>query len=150
MIGWLHTRAGYRDDGICSGLFRRRSSSPLYSPTELVLFSPHCTLPRRIVIYTYFTCLHTGDLTTPLLFAQRVSPLLLVGVKKQLHLSRYRIEGSPFSSQTRWSSRKCVKGVLSLWCLSVLLLFWSFPGQLEKRGLWVGVVLSVASYLCSL
>ena len=61
--------------------------------------------------------------------------------RKQLHSSRYRMGGSPFSPQTRWGSRRGVKGVLSLWCLSLLLLIGSFPGQLEARAsCWCSVV----------
>ena len=41
--------------------------------------------------------------------------------RKQFHSSRYRIGGSPLSSQIRWSNRRGVKYVLSLWCLPVLL-----------------------------
>ena len=36
----------------------------------------------------YFTCLDTGDSTTPLLFAQRVSPLHFVGINKH---DNYRV-----------------------------------------------------------
>ena len=35
-----------------------------------------------IYICTFFNCLHTGDSTTPLLFAHRVSPLRFVGINK--------------------------------------------------------------------
>ena len=52
-----------------------------------------------------------------------------------MHSARYRIGGLRFPLQTRWSNRG-VKGVLLLWCLSSLLLFWSFAGQMEA-----GVVL---------
>ena len=38
-------------------------------------------------IYTYFTY-HTGDSTTPLLSAQRVSPLRFVGINKH---DNYRV-----------------------------------------------------------
>ena len=41
--------------------------------------------------------------------------------------------GSPLSSQIRLSSRG-VKGVLSMWCLSALLLFGSFADQLVARA----------------
>ena len=39
-------------------------------------------------IYTYFTCLHTGDSTTPLLSVQRVSSLRFVGINKH---DNYRV-----------------------------------------------------------
>ena len=35
-----------------------------------------------LYICTSFTCLHTGDSTTPLLSAQRVSPLRFVEINK--------------------------------------------------------------------
>ena len=71
--------------------------------------------------------------------------------RKQLHSSRYRIGGSPLSFQTRWSSRRGLKAVVSL-CLSVLLLmFGSFPGQLEARAsCWCSVVRFFLLLLCSL
>ena len=60
--------------------------------------------------------------------------------RKPLHLSQYRIGGSPLLSQTRWSSRRGVKGIPSLWCLSMLLLFGSNPNQLATRALWCSIV----------
>ena len=44
--------------------------------------TPCCALARSNVIYicSSYTCLHTGDSTTPLLSAQRVSPLRFVGI----------------------------------------------------------------------
>ena len=39
-------------------------------------------------ICTFYTCLHAGDATTPLLAAQRVSPLRSVGINKR---DNYRV-----------------------------------------------------------
>ena len=50
---------------------------------------------RNIYLFVY-TCLHTGDSTTPLLSAQRVSPLRFVGINKQSFiLFVVRTEGKP-------------------------------------------------------
>ena len=37
-------------------------------------------------ICTYFTCLHTGDSTTSILFTQRIGPLHFVGINKHIYM----------------------------------------------------------------
>ena len=75
MISWLH------DSGI-SGWWKCSAYLSAFLPGE---HTPRCALARSNLIYicTSYTCLHTGDFTTPLLSAQRVSPLRFVGINKQ-------------------------------------------------------------------
>ena len=75
MISWLH------DSGI-SGWWKYSAYLSAFLPGER---TPRCALAWSNVIYfcSSYTCLHTGDSTTPLLSAQRVSPLRFVGINKQ-------------------------------------------------------------------
>ena len=75
MISWR------RDSGI-SGWWKYVAYLSAFLPGER---TPRCALARSNSIYicTSYTCLHTGDSTTPLLSAQRVSPLRFVGINKQ-------------------------------------------------------------------
>ena len=74
MISWLH------DSGI-SGWWKYSAYLTAFLPGER---TPRCALARSNLIYicTSYTCLHTCDSTTPLLSAQRVSPLRFVGINK--------------------------------------------------------------------
>ena len=90
MISWPHRR-GVSKWWNYVGYFTvtpRCSSS-----TEWFSSSPRCAFARTIFIYycTTFTCLHTGDSTTLLLFAQRVSPLRFVGINTREY---YRVHGT--------------------------------------------------------
>ena len=75
MISWLH-------DGGISGWWKYSAYLSAFLPGER---TPCCALARSNVIYvcSSYTCLHTGDSTTPLLSVQRVSPLRFVGINKQ-------------------------------------------------------------------
>ena len=66
--------AGYRDGG---------NTPPIYPPFFLAS-ALHAAQAWSNVIYicSSYTCLHTGDSTTPLLSDQRVSPLRFVGINK--------------------------------------------------------------------
>ena len=74
MISWLH------DSGI-SGWWKYSAYLSAFLPGER---TPRCALARSNVIYicSSYSCLHTGDSTTPLLSAQRVSPLRFVEINK--------------------------------------------------------------------
>ena len=73
--------SGIHDSGI-SGWWKYSAYLTAFLPGER---TPRCALARSNVIYicASYTCLHTGDSTTPLLSAQRVSPLRFVGINKQ-------------------------------------------------------------------
>ena len=93
MINWLH------DSGI-SGWWKYSAYLSAFLPGER---TPRCALARSNLIYicTSYTCLHTGDSTTPLLSAQRVSPLRFVWKNKHrpLHWGTHNIG---FSSSALW------------------------------------------------
>ena len=79
--------AGYRDGG----------NTPPLSAFLSGERTPRFALARSNVIYTpSYTCLHTGDSTTPLLSAQRVSPLRFVGINKH---DNYRVSYVGFSAE---------------------------------------------------
>ena len=82
-------------------LFRRYSSLCFFYRVNLLLSTLRVGQEQfntGVYICTSFSCLHTGDSTTSMLSAQRVSPLRFVGINKQLipllrHLSaNYRID----------------------------------------------------------
>ena len=85
--------AGYRDGTILA-----------ISPSLLVVLllpsespsldaAPWLGATQYIYICTAFTCLHTGDSTTPLLLAQRVSPVRFVGTNKHDNVQSGTVSG---------------------------------------------------------
>ena len=80
MISWLH------DSGIL-GWWKCSAYLAAFLPGER---TSRYALARSNLIYicTSDTCLHTGDSTTPLLSAPRVSPLRFVGINKH---DNYRV-----------------------------------------------------------